>query len=116
MKKTILEKDLLNSINNSHSSWQFVVQKKFELRGLDDAGIKILEGIEKERIEEYLNSLDYACDKYNESIIDRKSFIRNFVKSIEATSEDDKLFSIVNSNDKNKFKALKKAFNLIRDK
>jgi len=64
----------------------------------------------EERIEEYLNALDYACDKYNDGIIDKTSFERNFAKLVIEAYNNKHMYDNIANGDTNRFAQLKKIF------
>ncbi len=110
MGGTNLEKDLLNDINKQRERFTSITADFVKMGELTDDQKKIYQGQINEVMESYLNRLDYACQKYNDGIIDKDSFETNFSELIKQASQDENVLTIVSDDKRNKYKHLKQAF------
>lgn len=110
ISKVELEQAFLSHINEARKSYSSLAEKIADLNIEDDEKKKTLLFFLDERLEEYLNSLDYACSKYLSKVLDKESFENNFKRLIQEANDNNSMFRNVLNGDKNRFTSLKKVY------
>lgn len=110
MSKSVLEKELLNRINNARTSYSMLYEKIMDMEKTDIQK-QLSELAVKERLEEYINALEYTCDKYLDGVLDKKSFKRNFSSLVTGLFDQNNVYEVMDSEEKNKYPALKHVYN-----
>lgn len=108
MSKSVFEKELLNKINYARTNYAAKYDQIVSLADIEESQKELYRLALEERIEEYLNALEYACDKYNDGILDKASFKRNFVKLVTEAYNNKNIFNNIVNGDTNRFVQLKK--------
>ncbi len=105
-----LEKSFLDKIVEARFRYSDIVEKINAAQSLSDETKEVLRTFVKDRLEEYLNAIDYACDKYLRGILDKKSFPEVFGTQIKEALSNKTLFDIVMDGVSNRFKSIKKVY------
>ncbi|MCB5270448.1 MAG: hypothetical protein LHW56_01230 [Candidatus Cloacimonetes bacterium] len=108
--KVTLEQAFLSDIKEARNRYSSLFDKIIEIDQKDKQKKELSVAFLEERLEEYLNSLDYACGKYLSKIMNKKSFEENFKRLVQEVYENEKLFKNVMNGDKNRFVSLKKVY------
>ncbi len=98
----------LDRISDARYKYSSLVEKIVEPNQISEEKKTIFNDLLQERIEDYLNALDFACQRYLKGFLDKNSFKDNFKNLILASREDSKLFDNVMFKDKNRFVSIKK--------
>ncbi|MFA7689311.1 MAG: hypothetical protein WCX96_04425 [Bacilli bacterium] len=106
---------LIGAINNARSNWSSFSQSIVVLDNINEEKKKLLKSIADEILEGYLNSLELACDKFNNGKLNNDSFKRNFYKLLKDVQNDKQLFELVSSSTDNKYKEIKKTLIVINN-
>ena len=109
-KKIAVEDSCLNNIVAARQRYSEFSEKVISLDERDERKKAILLSYHKERVEEYLNALDLASDRYLNGYIDEASFKRNFKELVSQCQESKEVMNIISDQTKNKYPALKKVF------
>lgn len=110
-----LEKSFLDRIVEARFRYSEVIDKIGAIQFQDEDTKSVLRSFINDRLEEYLNSIDYACDKYIRNMLDKESFIEVFGTQIREALDNQTLYDIVMNGDQNRFKSIKKVYQLINN-
>ncbi len=107
-RKFDLEHKLLIDIRDARSKFLDICDKLTSIPKNKTELTSVVAAMVEERKEEYLNTIDYTCDKYLNGFLDKKSFINNLSPLVLTISSSKTLRNSVFNEKKNIYPNIKR--------